>query len=40
MNTNKDQVPKCDKTAVISWVFANDKLPTAEENGKKFYFIE
>ena len=22
-------------TAVISWVFANDKLPTADENGKK-----
>ena len=29
------KVPQCDKTAVISWVFANDKLPTVEENGKK-----
>ena len=28
-------IPQSHKTAVISWVFANDKLPTVEQNGKK-----
>ena len=31
-NTEKEQ---CVQTDVISWVFANDKLPTVEQNGKK-----
>jgi len=35
MLENKTKIPQLLETAVISWVYANDKLPTAEENGKK-----
>ena len=34
-NDKNTQVPQSPKTAVISWVFANDKLPTVEQNGEK-----